>query len=510
MNPGEGTPPPRLAGILATWPGFLGLLAVYLFIHFALRLALSSTVGVDDVAESIFAQSLQWTYYPRQPPLFTWLMWGGFELFGVGLAAIVAVKYTLVALAYVFFYLSARQIFTDRALVLAAALSPSLIYAIGWGVHVGFTNTVLLTAACSATFYVFLRLCDRGALSDYFWLGAALGAGLLSKWGFPAFAGSLLIAGLLQETSRRRLLDRRMFVTLAVAAVLLAPFVIWGFSGERVHDVFQADMRHGGRIPFFAGAVAGIETLAVAVAAFLAPLWVLGLIVFPKTLTAARRPVASGLDARRLLEHFFLIMALVLLAGVFVFGITFFKSRWMHPVLLLFPFYFFCLVRDSGFSGRQMRVWAGVLVFAALAAVGMRLAQDVIGPPFCGKCRLLKPYPELAREIGARGFTGGTIVAADEHIAGNFRMVFPKARVATSKYKFYVPPPAAAGDGQCLVVWDARDGDRVPEKLAAFLDEKFGAVAGGAPQSVAAPYRHDEGRTLRLDFEILPGAGTCR
>ena len=157
-----------------------------------------------------------------------------------------------------------------------------------------------------------------------------------------------------------------------------------------------------------------------------------------------------------------------------------------------------------------MRIWAGILVFAAVAAVGMRLAQDLIGPPFCGKCRLLKPYPELAREIGARGFTGGTIVAGDEHIAGNFRMIFPGARVATSKYKFYVPPLVPGANGQCLVVWDAKEGGRVPDALAAFLKEEFGVVPGGAPQSVEAPYRRDPERTLQLEFEILPGSGTCR
>ena len=510
MSQGAGSLASRVAAFLATPRGFFGLLAVYIGLHFIMRLLLSSTVGVDDVAESIYAQSLQWSYYPRQPPLYTWLAWASFQIFGVSLAAVTAVKYALVALSYAFFYLSARRIFADRALVLAAALSPSLIFAVGWGFHVGFTNTALLTASCSGSFYVFLRLCDRGGFADYVWLGVAIAAGILSKWGFPAFAGSLFVAGLFQESSRRRLLHPRMFVTLAVAAALLAPFAVLGFSGERVHDVFSADMRHDGRMPYFPGAVAGMKTLAVSIAAFLAPLWIFGLIVFPKTLTARHGPAAPGLDHRRLFEHFFMVVGIVLLAGVFVFGITFFKSRWMHPILLLFPFYFFCLVRDSGYTARQMQIWAGILAFAAVAAVGMRLAQDLVGPPFCGKCRLLKPYPELARDIQARGFSGGTIVAGDEHIAGNFRMVAPDARVATSKYPFYIPPLRDDAAGQCLVVWDAREGDTVPGPLAAFLGKDFGAVAAGPTQSVEASYHHDPARTLRLNFRVTAGTGDCR
>jgi len=510
MNQAEGSLTSRLAAYLATPSGFFGLLAAYLGLHFVMRLLLSSTIGVDDVAEAIYAQSLQWSYYPRQPPLYTWLVWGSFQIFGVSLAAVTAVKYALVALSYAFFYLSARRMFTDRALVLAAALSPSLIFAVGWGFHVGFTNTALLTAACAGTFYAFLRLCDRGAIADYVWLGLAVSAGLLSKWGFPAFAGSLVIAGLFQESSRRRLLNPRIFVTLAIAAALLAPFAIWGFSAARVNDVFQADMRHGGHVPYVPGVVAGLKTLVVSIAAFLAPLWIFGLIVFPKSLTARHKAAAIGLDHRRLLERFFMVTGVVLLAGVFVFGITFFKSRWLHPILLLFPLYFFCLVRDSGYSARQMRIWAAILIAAAAAAVGMRLGQDLAGPPFCGKCRLLKPYPELTRDIQARGFSGGTVVAGDEHIAGNVRMVAPEARVATSKYPFYIPPLRDGAAGQCLVIWDAREGDTVPGPLADFLGKDFGAVAAGPTQSVEASYHYDPSRTLRLNFRITPGTGDCR
>jgi len=498
---------------LAGWPGFLALLAFYILLHYALRLALSPTVGVDDVAESLFAQSFQWTYYPRQPPLYTWLLWATFGLFGVSLAAVAFLKYALVAAGYLFFYLAARRMFTDRRIAFLAALSPSLIYAVGYGVHVGFTNTVLLTAACAATFYVFLRVVQDGGTGDYLALGAALGIGLLSKWGYPAFVGALLVAALVQAPSRRRLGDPRILLTLAVAAAVVAPFLWFGFHGGAVHTVFTGVMRRGGHAPYLKGVVSGLRALVVAVTMFLAPLWILALLVFPRAVTAPRRETLAGaVDLRRLLGHFFLVMLVILLAGVFVAGITFFKSRWMHPVLILFPLYFFCLVADAGYTARQLRIWTAVLILAAVAVVAARLAQDLWGPPYCRKCRLLKPYPELAREIESRGFSGGTIVAGDEHIAGNFRIAFPGARVATSKYAFYVPPPPAPGAaGQCLVVWDAGQGTKVPPALAQFLEEEFAVAPPSASvQSVAAPYRHGDPRSLRLDYVLLPATGTCR
>lgn len=494
----------------ATGRGFAAVLAVYIVLHFALRLALSPTIGVDDVAETIFAQSLQWTYDPRQPPLYTWLLWATFHVFGVGVASVALLKYALVAAGYVCVWLSACRIFLDRRLALLAVLSLSLIYAVGYGVHVGFTNTVLLFAACGATLYALLLVVERGGVVDYLALGAALGIGLLSKWGYAVFAAPLVIAALLQEESRRRLADPRIVATFAVAAAFVGPFLLLGFQGGTMNGVFTGAMREGGHASYLAGVGSGLGSLFVAVTMFLAPLWLFAVTIFPNALRAPRR-AAGVFDARRLFEHFFVVVAGVLLLGVFVAGITHFKSRWMHPALIVFPLYYFCLVRDAGYSPRQLQGWAALVAVAAAAVIGARLAQDLVGPPFCGKCRLLKPYAELARVIESQGFSGGTIVAGDEHIAGNFRAVFPESRAATSVYPFYIPPLPPDGNGQCLVVWEQGEGDGIPPALRQFLQAGFDAEPGFAPiQTIEVPYRRGDPRRLTLDFIRLPGTGRCR
>ena len=514
---------PRLPELALEWRGFSALLALYISIHFALRLAISPAIAVDDVAETIFAQNLQWSYYYRQPPLFTWLLWGAFRVFGVTVASVFLVKYALVALGYVFYYLSAREIFTDRRLVLAAALSPSLIYTIGYGMHVGFTNTVLLTASCAATFYAFLLMTRCGAKRDYLFFGAALAAGLLSKWGFPAFAGALIAAGLCQEPARRRFFSPRIALAFLPLAAIIVPFLLWGFhGGHGMGSLYRDAMRRGGGSAYIPGVLSGFSKLAVAIVEFLAPFWIFAVAVFPRAVTAAPRSTAMGLSAsapsasgmldyRRLLEHFFIVMAAIVLIGVLAAGVTQYKSRWMHAVLILFPLYFFCRVQDAGFTARQLKIWAGVLGATAFAVFGVLLAQGFLG--YCGRCRLQAPYPELARLVAQQGFSGGTIVAGDEHIAGNFRLVFPEARVATPVYDYYVPPgPAPDAQGQCLVIWNARDGDAMPRHLPLFLEAAFGANVpdSAARQSVAAPYRYGVKRLLSLDFVLLPGTGQCR
>jgi hypothetical protein len=507
--------------------GFLVLLAAYIALHLALRLGLSKTIGTDDVAEAIFAQSLEWSYYPRQPPLYTWLQWALFKVFGVGLFSIALLKYALLALTYLFFYLSARRIYADPRLQLLAALSPSLIFAIGWGAHVGFTNTALLMTACVATFYALLRLVETGSRAAYLGLGAALGLGLLSKYGYPVFAISLLGAALVQEGARKRLLDARMLLAIGLAGALVAPYLAWGFAGSSGFlSVFEGTMKEGGGVPYFEGVASGLATLVEAVVMFLAPLWLVLLLIFPRAVMprpAGRAganarllaPAGAALDVRRLLEHFFVIAFALVALGIFLAGITTFSSRWMHPLLILFPVYFFCLVEGAGFDRRQVRRIAMTLLFFAALVVSFRVAQATIGPPLCNKCRLAMPYPELARQIAERGYDAGTIVAADEHIAGNFRVAFPDSRVISVSYPFYIPPARGAqeaGTGQCLILWHGRAGETVPERLSAFLGAKMDvslnrAVATGFVEA-ELPFR--DGRALRLGYVLLAGTGECR
>ena len=292
-------------------------------------------------------------------------------------------------------------------------------------------------------------------------------------------------------------------------------------------SLYRDAMRRGGGTAYIPGVISGLSKLAVAIVGFLAPFWVFAVTVFPQAVTAAPRlsalgqsasgmsapgaPATGALDCRKLLEHFFIVMAAIVLIGVLAAGVTQYKSRWMHAVLILFPLYFFCRVQDAGFTTRQLKIWAGVLGATAVAVFGVLLVQGFLG--YCGRCRLQAPYPELARLVAAQGFSGGTIVAGDEHIAGNFRLVFPEARVATPIYDYYVPPgPAPDAQGQCLVIWNARDGEAMPRSLTLFLEAAFGATVpdSATRQSVAAPYRYGVKRLLSLDFVLLPGTGQCR
>ncbi len=78
-------------------------------------------------------------------------------------------------------YLVAKRLFADQRWAAIAALSPLLLYHIGWNLHEGVTQTMALICAVAASMLSFMRLAERGRSVDYVLFEAIAGLGLLSK-----------------------------------------------------------------------------------------------------------------------------------------------------------------------------------------------------------------------------------------------------------------------------------------------------------------------------------------
>jgi hypothetical protein len=144
--------------------------------------------------------------------------------------------------------------------------------------------------------------------------------------------------------------------------------------------------------------------------------------------------------------------------------------------------------------------------------VGAIVAQTYVGARFGVPARLNTPYDRVARAVVGDGFHRGTIVTGRGPLAGNLRLAFPGARVASLETSGYVPPLAHTG-GECLVIWEEASGEAMPEDLRGWLRSRFDV--DGLPAlpagRVTAPYRHTPGRDYRAYYVRLPqGAGQCR
>lgn len=496
---------------------FLLVVGLYVLAHLLLRLLASPTVGVDDVEQVIFSQSLALGYGTLQPPLYTWLLHGLELVLGPGVLAAALLKYALLLLTYLGYYLSGRRLLNDPRLAVLAALSLSLLGPLAWGIHQGVTHSILLAAVCAWTLHAVLRIAATGRRRDYLWLGLLLSAGILAKFNYVLFALGLLAAALAEPALRSRLLQRRFMLTLIPAAAVTLPYLAWVLAdAQGVAAGLERKLVAGSDRPYLAGLWQGLRGLGVALVEFLSPLWLVLALVLPGVYGRRHAPRgAEGLDAERLLAVFHLAALGLLLAGVLAGGITFLKGRWMHPVLMLAPLYAFVRLERRGYSLRRLRIHAWTLGVLAVLVMGALALQAWVAPRWGSTARIHEPWPELADRVArATGLEHGTVAAADEHIAGNFRVRFPRARVVTAHYPDYLPPPGTGEPGGCLLVWRGGKTAGAPAELLDYARDRLGVVlpaAGAISGTAVAALRHAPERTREIGWLWLPGgSGECR
>jgi len=496
-----------LYGFATTSRGFWILLAGYLAIHAALRLWASPNIGTDDVEQALFAQYWAWGYNPPQPPLFTWLLLVAYTLFGTGVLAHVAVKYATLGVTYALAYACARRLIASQTLAVLATLSLVLIYDFGWGVHTGVTHSLTLSAAVFGTLLATVRLVERRRTLDYLLLGLAIGLGLLTKYSYGVFVAPLLGACLLVRPIRGAVLDRRMILGLGLAALIFLPHGIWMLTvGPNYRTTLAALGVVGARPSWLANVGTGLGSLAQATILFLAPFWLVALLLFGPMI---RRPAEPARPWLRALAWTLAIALGALALTVLVAEVTYFKDRRMHAVLLTVPLLLFIWLDHRQPEARRLRWLAGsigtVVVTAWLALVGQALFE----PYTCRRCWLHMPLPAFAETIRQAGFTRGTIVTADEHLGGNLRLAFPRSRVLTPPYPTLDPAPRG-GEG-CVLAWHARMiGDALPPQLGAFVAGRFKLAPEGTPVVVELPMMRRPGRLDRFAYLIATNAdGDC-
>ncbi len=469
------------------------MLGVYCAVHFILRLSLSDTIGVDDAIEGVFTQSLAPGYDPRQPPLYTWLLWLVQRVTGPSLIGFLILKYGLLSATFLLYYKIADRLFADARYASLTAWSLLLLYQIGWNLHEGVTQTQVLMLACTATLYAFLKANDRGTAATYILLGFAIGAGLLAKLSFSAFLGCLAMGAALVPRFRRTLLSPRLLISLAVAALVVSPYAWWLLAGATDLDtVFRSAVGTGNDADYLPRVGKGLLSVLLTTLGFLSPLLPILLLLFPRALRRNATPPEVDADAQRLVGLMTVTGLMVLILGVLVAGVGEYKERWLHPFLLVAPLYFFCRIRGANPTLGRLRVHVMILVGVGVFVVGLRTAHLVVGEPLCNKCRPLVPYAKLGDALADTGFTDGTIVVRNGNTAGNLRAAFPEARIYVLNNPTYHPPAATPDPRRrCLVVWPAnREQDGFPADAAAYLSLSPPDLQGLAVNRVEIPWGH--------------------
>jgi 4-amino-4-deoxy-L-arabinose transferase-like glycosyltransferase len=494
------------------------LLAAYAIGHAALRVWISPVLNIDDAREAIFSQTLAWGYEPRQPPLYTWLVWATVHLAGVSVASLTVLKYAVLVVGYAFAYGIARRILREPRLAPLAAFSLLLLLPVGWFVHDDLTQSVAVLAAAAGTVYALIRLEAAPTAGRYAWLGLALAAGTLSKLTYLVFAGALGLAALSLAPYRRRFLERRMVLSLAVAVVLLFPYALWLAGHEDdLARLYAQQLGAGSARSFVAGVVDGLGAVLRALVYYAAPIGLLFLALFPEIYRPGLAAAGAESPAGQLVGRTLVAGLGLLVVGALLNVLGQLKFRWAIPLFFLLPLCACWRLDRLGVDAvrrRRLRAYAAVLVIAEVLMVGAILLQVRLGARFGVPARLNTPYDAVAAAVTAAGFRRGTIVAGHGPLGGNLRLAFPSSRVVSLESPGYLPVLAGEGPGgECVVVWNRGDAGGIPEDLRAWLRTRLAAeVPPASPVArVSAPYRHGPAGDYRAFYvRVSEGAGRCR
>lgn len=494
------------------------LIALWVLSYAAVKAAGLQGLDVDSAEQVYFAQSWQWGYGTRQPPLYTWMLKALQPQAWSWTGALEVMRYGLLLGWLASVQVLARACGAGPALQAACLLAHLGLGLAMWRVHDSLTHTVLAVVLVTAGSAAVVRAITG---SPRWWLVAGLLAGLacLAKfnallWWLSAGAAAWGLAGR-GATDLRRTLAWSLRGALVSAAVVL-PYALWWWgqrtgAGALVRQIAVSSDAAPWWRPALDVAAGAVEFLA------LAPLLLalLGLACTWRARGSSGAPVSAGAGLNRLALQWLIAQNLLALAAtmlvVTVAQGSEFKARWLWPVL---PGLAVAVVLMSGAAvmrgaGAWPRRWYAVAVVVALGAVLVSLLrwwEPGLNARRCRECWTDRPALDVAQALRqAHGHAAGAtlrVLAGDPHLAG-ILAGSDAAMLTFAPGMRTVPPPRgyAASPAPCVAAWISIDR---PQPPPAALSSVLPAPGPSAVSSRSWPLRHAPGRRVWLQSFSVP------
>jgi 4-amino-4-deoxy-L-arabinose transferase-like glycosyltransferase len=465
---------------------FIALLLVYFALQTAIRTLISGTIDLDESEQLILTQKFA-LGYGSQPPLYAWLQIGFFNAFGTSVFALALLKNLLLFSIYLFTYLNGKILTRSRVCGMLAAISLLFIPQISWESQRDLTHSVLATAVVTATLFVCLRLREN-SVRGYVALGICAALGMLSKYNYAAFLIGLFFAALTIETYRPLLLNKRIFISLAICLAILSPHLTWAFQHPDLlsETAYKFRPKHGN---YFADVGLGFGNLCVAIIFHIAALVVMYAVVFRKKLfSKSNKSAVSKLFFR---SYLFIFAGLV--CAIFIFQLTGFKDRWFEPIFVSLPLVLVVLAQNH--LTRARAKWLGAFASIVAILVLSIIPGRIIWAEKIGKPQLLNaPFAELKPDLEKIIPSDALIIGENKWVGGNLRLLFPNRNVVTPELaKFF-----SAKGRDCIVVWDATRHSVPTPALKNFVENFCGSPLKPAAAYLGRNYKFYRVKQFRL------------
>ena len=466
---------------------------VVILINALSQLLVSSTADQDQAGELLRSQWWAWGY-GSQPPIYTWIVKTIFIATGPSLWALQAIKvFLLSTLIAAILGIGQRLNFSPNQQLISIC-GFTLIPQFLWESQRDLTHSVLASVIAALTVLQWLILERHRTWWNYGIAGILVAAGMLAKYNYLLLLGGLLLASSSLFTYRRILIDRRTLFAVLLACVLLSPHLIWVLSHPDVALGGLDKLKNDPAI--LSNRVMGLLNALSSAFRFLTPLWIAALI-----LLMGRTPRdVSRQPGEELLLRLPLFIGILLLIVILTTGATRIKDRWYQSLLVTTPVLVASLAGKDPPS-RRRHIVAALSGSAVIISSLLLPGRTVLAGQTRKISRPNLPLPELLRSIRAEGFPPQVILTSDNFLAGNARLIFPEARILSSRSASLATVESLPGLGtQVLVLRStATDQESLPKILQAFQIDATGFTI----QSRTWPLHWAPKKTYSLEWTRL-------
>ena len=268
--------------------------------------------------------------------------------------------------------------------------------------------------------------------------------GLMAKYSFFLFLFPIAISSLLQREYRQIFFDKRVFLLLPPILIICLPHYYW-----LLDNFSQISSQALDRLNLEAADLNILDSLTKIISSsigFISPLILIGgYLIFKK-----RKEKTYINLYTKLINSFFVTVFIIISFLLLFLDIENVKVRWLHPILMIFPFWFFLFIQSKEFSIIFFKkIFYTSLFFITLLVIFTRVLQMTIGPELGYVSRLNLPIVETLKKIPSN-YIHGSLIKTDNldlfaHMISNFQnnnIFFSGRQFVRSEYS----------DVNCLII----------------------------------------------------------
>lgn len=391
---------------------------VYITYLFTVRMLTPEGLQLDEAEQLVTSQTIAWGY-GSQPPLFSWLQRGFFEVFGWNVFSISLFRFGLIGIAIYGSFLMAKRLgLTEHGLALGV-FSLALLPQYSWTAINDLSHTLILWAASVFTLLSYHSLTQQWNIKNAIYLAIWIFIGMLSKHSYGLVLAVLFIHSFTTPIWKSITTKPLPFLIVILGAVCAAPHYYWIVA--HYPWSIESTLYKAGFDTDESGALYLAKTLLI----FFVPLLIL-LPIFKlrqwNTLKSCN-PINSQVLRFNLAFIGLSVLCLFVLTLV---GFTTFRERWLIPFFPMISIVCLAFINWASVKKWQLvlaYLWCGLMLLLTLFLFSIRGFESQI----TGN---LNRFERSAFTLDKVVDKQANIVSADFHAGGLLKLYQPTRNVS--------------------------------------------------------------------------------